>query len=30
MLNRQGRPSEAGQAETSAHSTFTGNRALQI
>jgi glycine dehydrogenase subunit 2 len=30
MLNRQGRPSEAGQAETSAHETFTGNRALQI
>jgi glycine dehydrogenase subunit 2 len=30
MLNRQGRPSEAGQAETSAHPTFTGNRALQI
>jgi glycine dehydrogenase subunit 2 len=30
MLNRQGRPSEAGQAEASAHETFTGNRALQI
>jgi glycine dehydrogenase subunit 2 len=30
MLNRQGRPSSPGEAETAAHETFTGNRALQI
>jgi glycine cleavage system P protein (glycine dehydrogenase) subunit 2 len=30
MLNRQGRPTEAGDADTCAHPTFTGNRALQI
>jgi glycine dehydrogenase subunit 2 len=30
MLNRQGRPTEAGSAEGTAHETFTGNRALQI
>jgi glycine dehydrogenase subunit 2 len=28
MLNRQGRPSSAGQAGTNAHPTFTGNKAL--
>ncbi|MBL8575338.1 MAG: aminomethyl-transferring glycine dehydrogenase subunit GcvPB [Hyphomicrobiaceae bacterium] len=28
MLNRQGRPTEAGQAERAAHQTFTGNKAL--
>src|SRR6185437_8088265 len=30
MLNRQGRPTEAGEAEASTQQTFTGNRALQI
>ena len=30
MLNRQGRPTEAGEAEAPAHKTFTGNRALQV
>ena len=30
MLNRQGRPTEAGVAADAAHETFTGNRALQI
>jgi glycine dehydrogenase subunit 2 len=30
MLNRQGRPTEAGTAEAAAHETFTGNRGLQI
>jgi glycine dehydrogenase subunit 2 len=30
MLNRQGRPTEAGSAEGTAHETFTGNRALQV
>src|SRR4051812_19893522 len=30
MLNRQGRPTEAGEADAAAHPTFTGNRALQI
>ena len=30
MLNRQGRPTEAGEAEAPAHETFTGNRALQV
>ncbi|MGE0524022.1 MAG: aminomethyl-transferring glycine dehydrogenase subunit GcvPB [Variibacter sp.] len=30
MLNRQGRPTEAGSAEGAAHETFTGNRALQV
>ncbi len=30
MLNRQGRPTEAGTAEGAAHATFTGNRALQV
>ena len=28
MLNRQGRPSSAGEAGTTAHPTFTGNKAL--
>ena len=28
MLNRQGRPSSAGEAGTNAHPTFTGNKAL--
>ena len=28
MLNRQGRPSSAGEAGTTAHATFTGNKAL--
>ena len=30
MLNRQGRPTEAGAAEVTAGDTFTGNRGLQI
>ncbi|HEX2215460.1 MAG TPA: aminomethyl-transferring glycine dehydrogenase subunit GcvPB [Xanthobacteraceae bacterium] len=30
MLNRQGRQTEAGQGDSVAHATFTGNRALQI
>jgi glycine dehydrogenase subunit 2 len=30
MLNRQGRPTEAGDAQTDAEATFTGNRALQV
>jgi glycine dehydrogenase subunit 2 len=29
MLNRQGRPTSAGDAASEAHQTFTGNRALQ-
>jgi glycine dehydrogenase subunit 2 len=29
MLNRQGRPTNAGEADAGAHLTFTGNRALQ-
>ncbi|PSC04664.1 glycine dehydrogenase (aminomethyl-transferring) [Alsobacter soli] len=29
MLNRQGRPSQPGEAAVAAHPTFTGNRALQ-
>ncbi|MBN9446910.1 MAG: aminomethyl-transferring glycine dehydrogenase subunit GcvPB, partial [Bosea sp.] len=29
MLNRQGRPTAAGEAESRSHETFTGNRALQ-
>ncbi|HSP25728.1 MAG TPA: aminotransferase class V-fold PLP-dependent enzyme, partial [Saliniramus sp.] len=29
MLNRQGRPTSAGDAATEVHETFTGNRALQ-
>ena len=30
MLNRQGRPTAAGDSETAPHQTFTGNRALAI
>ena len=30
MLNRQGRPTEAGDASLSWHDTFTGNRGLQL
>jgi glycine dehydrogenase subunit 2 len=30
MLNRQGRPTEAGTSDPATHPTFTGNRALQI
>lgn len=29
MLNRQGRPTAAGETQAAAHETFTGNRALQ-
>ncbi|HQF31181.1 MAG TPA: aminomethyl-transferring glycine dehydrogenase subunit GcvPB, partial [Hyphomicrobiales bacterium] len=29
-MNREGRPTAAGEAEATAHTTFTGNRALQI
>ena len=29
MLNRQGRPTNAGEADAGAHLTFTGNKALQ-
>jgi glycine dehydrogenase subunit 2 len=30
MLNNQGRPTAAGEAQAAAHATFTGNKALQV